>query len=419
MSDLFTQSHEEEEEFAKLIPVSGFFKDYMEYTQFQESPGSFHFWVAATIISAVLQRRVWIDKGAYLVYPNLFTILIAPTGKCRKSTAMSMGTRLLTGNRWVNVIADKTTPEGMLESLVYGTHTVGMGQKNRTALTESCGLIKASELAVFLNKASYNQDMVTILTSLYDCPDEFPYVTRTKKALVLNHVAVSFLGASTADWLASALPKDAFGGGFMSRFIFIVKEESDRRITMVNYKMEEKAQELRRQLARIYSSANGAVKLTKDALEWYVEWYRNSRDDKLVDENLTGFMERKQDLILKLAMILAASHVYNVVDLTTIRQAHDLVTWTQERAFKTFKYVGMTAFGSLKERIVDFIRSQGGTVMRSAITRRFSRQLNRGITDLEAIEGIFNDTGEVDVVRNVPTPSGKLGTQYKLKESQE
>ncbi len=406
------ESRTEELAFEALLPKSGFFADYMEYTKYQESPTSFHFWTAATIISAALQRNAYISKGAYLVYPNLFTILVAPTGKCRKSTALNMGTNLLTGASYANVIADKTTPEGLLEALAYGAANVGGKKQESQQLTSSCGLIKASELAVFLNKATYNQDMITILTSLYDCLPEFTFTTRTKGILQLRNIAVSMLGASTADWLASALPKDAFGGGFMSRFVFVVKDETDRKITMVNYKMNDKAELLKGKLSEIARMATGAVKLTKEAHDWYVDWYHNSELEPLEDENLTGFIERKQDLILKLAIILAAGQYYNVIDLTTIKQAFDIVTLTQNRAFEAFKFVGLTPFGALKEKVVAYIKECGGSVSRSTVTRRFSRQLPNGVRDIDAIEALFVDTGEVTIKNEVT--NGRPMKQYVL-----
>ena len=397
------QSALEEADFAKLIPVSGFFADYMEYTRYQASPGSFHFWVAATIISAALQRRAWVDKGAYLVYPNLFVLLVAPTGKCMKSTAMSMGTNLIVDSNWINVIADKTTPEGLLEALMYGSGYVGQGKKKPEEAhikADSCGLIKASELRVFFSSASYSQDMVTILTSLYDCEPAFRYNTRNKKQIILRNIAVSLLGASTEDWIAH-LPKDAFGGGFMSRFLPIVKQETDRRIIMVKYDITAKREALKKQLLKIYASTKGEVKLTQEAFDWYVNWYHTSKDEPLGDINLTGFVERKQDLILKLAIILAASHYYNVIDLTTIQQAYTIVTWAQKRAFEAFSFVGLTKLGELKEQIVSFIKEKGGTIRRGDVTRVFSRKFPNGMRDLEEIERVWNDTGEVLITNTV------------------
>ena len=390
------QSAKEEADFKTLIPLTGFFADYMEYTNLQESPASFHFWVAATIIGATLQRRAWVDKGAYLVYPNLFTVLVAPTGKCRKSTAINMGTQLLTGSNWVNIIADKTTPEGLVDALAYGTEFVGSGvAKPDISYRDSCGLIKASELAVFLNRASYNQDMITLLTTLYDCLDAWDYRLKTQKAVHLQNIAVSFLAASTADWF-DILPKDAFGGGFWSRFILVVKEETDRRITMIKYKREEKAAVLRQQLLQIYASAKGAVRLTQEAYDWYVNWY-NTHDEIASDEKMIGFLERKQDVILKLAIILAASHFYNIVDLSTIKQAYNIVTWTQQRAFDAFRFVGVTALGELKERITSFIREKQHPTSRGDVVKKFYRVLRNGVADIDAIEKMWNDTQEVEI----------------------
>src|SRR5262245_54745211 len=43
----------------------GWIRDYLTYTQNQESPTEFHFWVAVSVIGACLGRRVTFDKGYY------------------------------------------------------------------------------------------------------------------------------------------------------------------------------------------------------------------------------------------------------------------------------------------------------------------------------------------------------------------
>src|SRR3990167_6116197 len=68
---------------------------YLEYTSEQESPTEFHLWTSMAILSATLGRHVWIDRGYYTTFPNLFIILVAGSAKCRKSVSTHMGLDLL------------------------------------------------------------------------------------------------------------------------------------------------------------------------------------------------------------------------------------------------------------------------------------------------------------------------------------
>ena len=79
--------HDDNENFLQL---------YLNYTRAQESPELFHLWTGTTILAAALGRKCWINRGYYRLYPNLFCILVAGSAKCRKSTAVNIGVRLLT-----------------------------------------------------------------------------------------------------------------------------------------------------------------------------------------------------------------------------------------------------------------------------------------------------------------------------------
>ena len=63
---------------------------YLKYTDQMESPSSFHIWSALAALSCTLQRKVWINRGFYTLYPNQYIILVAESAFCRKSTAIGV-----------------------------------------------------------------------------------------------------------------------------------------------------------------------------------------------------------------------------------------------------------------------------------------------------------------------------------------
>jgi hypothetical protein len=81
----------------------GFVGSYLKYTSKQESPVIFHVWTALTVLSAVLRRNVWMDSGGdgtsqtgyYRIYPNIYKVLVSPSGVGRKGTAMKLGVQIL------------------------------------------------------------------------------------------------------------------------------------------------------------------------------------------------------------------------------------------------------------------------------------------------------------------------------------
>lgn len=387
---------QEEKEFRSILPKTGFIPQYMKYTDRQESPGCFHFWTMATVIGAIIQRRAWVSKGIYNIYPNFYTILTAPSGICRKSRAINLALDLVSEFDWLNPCADKTTPEALLQALMIGTR--GMEQeKDHTAqpMAENSGIIPGAELSVFINKSQPNSGMITLLTHLYDCPPSFRYLTRNKRPIILKNVCLSLIGGTTPDWLASNLPADAFEGGFMSRIMFVVKSQRDRIIALPSEPDPQEAKDLRMAMVRIRTVAQGKFAMTPEAIAWYEQWYEGMQRAKVDDLMLLGFFERKQDILLKIALILAACEGRNTIGEADMDRAHMIVTWTQERMFHAFKNVHLSENGQLSQKIMDFVGMMGGAISRREVLRKFGGRLRNGVQDLENIERVLVEGGQI------------------------
>lgn len=393
------EARRDEQEFRHLIPNTGFIGNYMQYTDKQESPGSYHFWVAMGILGSIIQRRAWISKGMYNIYPSMYIVLVAPSGKCRKSRAISMGIDLIKDFDFVNIIADKTSPEALLEALQSGTGNMINSQKGKGTNTsvnlnlDNSGIIKATELQVFMSKQTYNADMIGLLTDLFDCPDSFRYVTRNRKPIELQNVSITFLGASTPKWLATSLPDGAFEGGFMSRVIFVVKQVRDRRITFPLEPFPAEKQEIKNKLIRIRNIVTGKVPLRSDARQWFEDWYTSGEADMTQDEELSGFVERKPDTVLKMALLLAASDENKDITLNNIIQAKNILEWTQDRMFQAFEHIELSVLGKIRRRIYETIEINGVTSRRD-LMRKIGGRLPT-IKVLEEAELIMQEAGDI------------------------
>lgn len=206
------------EEFSKLVPEKGWLREYIEWTMWSEAPMVFHMFVGLSTLGAVLSRRAYFDKGYYRVYPNYQLVLVAPTGKCRKTSAAVLGQKLLRDLPGMNILSNKSTPESIVQELATPKQEPGMV---KLVAPPAEATIYAPELAVFLGKQKYNEGLVMLLTDLFDNPDKWESATKGQGRFPMTDVCVSFVGCSTPDWLVSAIPQDAFGGGFMSRILFV------------------------------------------------------------------------------------------------------------------------------------------------------------------------------------------------------
>ena len=63
---------------------------YLKFTEKSEPPKMFHLWCAISVIASVLERKCRLEWGTITFYPNMYIVLVAPSGKARKGTAMGV-----------------------------------------------------------------------------------------------------------------------------------------------------------------------------------------------------------------------------------------------------------------------------------------------------------------------------------------
>src|SRR5262245_23284916 len=337
-----------------LMPASGWLYDYYKYTLNTEPPTVFHLFAGAVAIGSALARAVLFDMGPYQIFPNQCVVIVAPTGRCRKTSACNMA-RDLYRSVGGNILADKITPEALTTAL--------------SSQTNATGLIYAPELAVFLGKQKYNEGLIPLLTALFDCPKEWSSKTIMRDEIHIFNVALSFLGCSTMDWLQTAIPRDAFGGGFMSRLIFVVQNDTPRRFAHPPPLDAKLAASLKERLL-MYTRMKGQFTIDADADNWYVEWY-NSRRDHREEKQLAGYLERKADHIQRLGMVLAISeldvdrHTGLKLSLRNMKMALEIIEWVERRLPRAFAEMSQTVIGEEIVRMLKQINQRGGMVKHS------------------------------------------------------
>ncbi len=356
-------------EFEQFVPASGLFADYLKLTASTEPPTVFHFFVLATVIGAALGRRVHFNKGAYKIYPNLCVMIIAPSGTCRKTSAANIGTKLLVKSGGTLVGGDKPTPEALVDALKDSA--------------EATGLIYAPELAVFLGKQKYQEGMVPLLTALFDCPDEWTSKTIGRGEVSLSNVALSSLFCSTLDWIQTGIAKDAFGGGFMSRFLFVIQESTPRSFPLPPPFDDVLQKAVIERLKRL-SFVRGPFLFTPESEAWYVQWYR-SRTSSHGDKRFAGYYERKPDHLIRLGLILKSSQILEAgqkipkelfLERVDLEYALGILDWLEDWMPTTFDEMTTSSAGEDQKRLLQQLKQAGGSIEHSALLRKNSGRLN-------------------------------------------
>jgi len=311
-----------------------------------------------TVVAAALGRKCFINRGYYRLFPNLFTILVAGSARCRKSTAINIGVELLKVVPTTRVIGGKITPERFIEEI----------KPDEGCEIAPNVLVHSGELSVFLTKQQYGEPLIHILTDMYDCPREWSYKTKNKGQVLLKDLFLCIIAATTPDGVAQGIPPSALLEGFASRVLFIYQADTPRRNALPELTQED--EDLRLQLLAIMSKIgelNGEFTLTPAAREWYIDWYNNIQPPS--DKRLEGMWGRKHDHVLRVAMVLAASNLTKEIDEGFLDGALHAVEAVENNAPHAFAEIGGDQQTNYLSRAATFI-SRAKRVGHSEVLRK-------------------------------------------------
>lgn len=311
-----------------LLPDKGYFKLYAEMTEGSEICPRFHLFVAACVLGAVVARKVKFQRSSADVfptlYPNPWIVLVAPQGVGHKTAALSVGRKLLMKLPQYSqprILSAKLTPEALVKTLAVqdvdsSKFRLPPGVSPSFLKPPATGLLYSTEMGVFLGREKYNVGMIALLTDLYDCPEEWTSATVMRGDQKLFNVALSLLAASTPDWMQSMLPSDAFKGGFMSRLLLVTLPVGweRKRVADPPKAPEGVRDSLVEEMDRV-SQIAGEMKWTSEARQLFEAWYMDV--ERMPNSGaLLAYLERKQDHLLKLAILLELTSSYEKLVLT-------------------------------------------------------------------------------------------------------
>lgn len=347
--------------------LDNWIKAYLAYTYESVSPEEYHKWTALSCIAGALRRRVFFDMSYFLLYPNLYTVLVGPPGRCKKSTAMRIGRGMLSEVPVANFTTDSTTRERLIQDLSQA-HVDG--HSSMTAFS--------SEFASLLT--SSGADMVVFLTDIYDCPNEWAHKTKVGGTNKIKAPYLNMLAATTPDWISKAMPLDTVGIGLTSRIIFVFQDTP--RIRRARPKLTPEQVALRGLLIEdlnTMSQLAGEYTFTKECDDFYEDWNleHQKNPNPIGDPRLSGYFERKPMHAVKIAMLLAASFRDElVITVDDLQLALSLLAEVEERMPQVFANVGKNPLAMDYDDVQKFIQQNGGADF-AALMRTFKHSVNK------------------------------------------
>lgn len=352
-------------------------KTYMKYTENTEPPTLYREWTAISCLGAVLERKCYINWGHFTLYPNMYIVLVGPSGKCRKGTAMGTGKDLLK-TVGINLSADAITREALIREMKRASQTQADPQTGDMIFHSSL-TVYSPELTVFLG---YNNvKLMADLCDWFDCPADWEYRTKGSGTDEITGVYMNIIGATTPELIRSTLPDDAIGGGLSSRIVFVCAEKKGKVVPRPF--LTEQEQDIREDLISDLDAIHmmkGEFQITEEFIDAYDKWYRMQEENPpLGDPKFAGYNSRRQVHLIKLCMIISASR-------------SDDMMLTEE--------ILIDALGLLKvtEKKMPLVYQGYGTADNAQVMQSVmqSIQMNGTLTRKELMRQHYSDLGTID-----------------------
>lgn len=353
---------------------------YLTYTQNTEPPTSYHTWCGLSLIAGALQRKVYLQWGFERIYPNLFAVLVGPSGRARKGIALGIAKALLSELNTVSVAPEASSREALILAM---KRSIGNFKDPTTGQIKfHCSITAFSEeLSVLIGQGDIK--LLANLTDWYDSKDDWSYETVGRGRDSLQGLCFNLMGATAPEWLQSMLPQEAVGGGFTSRVIFIVEERKGKTVAAHDITKEEIT--LRGQLKRDLERMNqlcGGFEFDTGARQAYISWYEEQ--DRLLgkgkaaveDVRFAAYCERRATHLRKL-MILTSASRGDSLQLTEhdFARAKRTLEAVEVQMSKTFGGLGKSRSSDAVQQVLDYVKAVG-TTTRSLLLTRFYRDID-------------------------------------------
>ena len=333
---------------------------YLRYTANGETPEIIHFWVGVSTLAGAMRRKIWIDQKRFYWFPNFYIIIVARPGIVSKTTTMDLGMDLLKQVPGINFGADSVTWQGLVKKF---SEIGEMFQYGEDFLPMSALTLASGELGDLIN--FQDRQMVTAYISLWDARAKFDKETKHSGNEAISAPWINLVGCTTPHWIAENIPQSAIGGGLLSRIIFVFGEKKMRYVSYVDEVVVADEQIALREalisdLTHIANNLVGPMSISEKARAWGREWYEKmwkEAESSMSDDQIDGFVARKQTHVHKLAMVLSVSASDNlVITEEHLRLAEAMVRATEKDLPKVFAKIGRSEDSLHSERLLNFIK---------------------------------------------------------------
>lgn len=282
----------------QLVPQGTYIHKYMKSMHALETPFAYDFWCAIWTIGAACGRNVCVNRPRSPVRLNWFVVLAADSGSTRKSTAVSVSSKII-GRLGIPIISTERRLRQLLTEPALEEVSIAVGELSRV-----------------MGKQASMKDVPDLIIDMYDSDTPLsPFG--------------SFISASTPGRLVSLVNPVVVESGFASRVLFVVADRPKRPVSWPSGDEETEIALLASALTEcVNADDTDKIGMNAKALKRYDSWYKHRL--KHFDSFRASFEAREDDHVLRLAACLCINDGTWEIQLSHIRTAVRIIADTKE-----------------------------------------------------------------------------------------
>lgn len=378
------------------------FGDYSEHT---EAPKFMRTWAGVSAIASCLRRKVWIDNYYFRWTPNFFVIFVAPPGIVAKSTTADIAMDLVREVPGIKFGPDIVTWQSLVTSFAAASESFQYPVDSGDWHPMSAITLVASELGNLINPK--DKEMVNLFINLWDGRKRLDKQTKMSGTDIVESPWINLIACTTPHWIADNMPAATVGGGFTSRCVFLYADEKEKFVAYPKLHIPKGIETVREALIHdleyISMTLCGEYVLTPTAIEWGEAWYKKlwSKETRAMydDDQMNGYVARKQTHTHKLAMVLAAaSRDQMIITDEDLQLADVMLTSVEADMTKVFSRIGRTEESLQAEKFISAITRRGQVLYSDAY-----RLVHSHFPNASDFEGILNGairSGQLEVYQS-------------------
>ena len=387
--------------------------------------------VVFNTMGSILGRRLYLQDDPP-VFPNLYTVIVGPTGSAQKSTVTKLG-KIVMKQADSNVVRQTAlaTAEGLINLFVfpnrlypgcnipedYSEFFADLQDKEKKGIGKFCetfeeehrslrSMVEESdpeegfrvqlvqnELGALLKKSNKGSGsgLRETITELYDMEDMVTSPTKVNPT-VAHYPCFSLVGSTTQAWLEKNIDVDDIHGGFINRFSFYMVDDAE----LEHKKMfhEPVVKDLVAQCSKLLNGMRSelykkttVMTVDEEAVEYCEEWHTNTVKEleEITSDIIKASLARFALHCKKYAMLYSVMENEvgdTVIHLPSMELACKLTTYNISVARKLFSEFTVSEVQKIEDVVYAKLRDNG---LRGCTPREIANSTRRA-----SIEQVLN-----------------------------